>query len=110
MLAVLDNNNNSGRDQKKTVTKKDSMRMSVKSHYRIAYRKPSKKFIARKFYTEKSYGYLRRMLESVQERASSGMKCDRPTKTKNMAPKERRSRLELIADSTKYKRFKNGPV
>ena len=62
MLAALDNNYNTGRDQKKMITPGKGLKLSVRNYYRVAYRKPTKKFIARKFYNKKDYLYLRTML------------------------------------------------
>ena len=49
--------------KKKTVIKKKSgLALTIKHHFRVAYRKPSKKIIARKFYEPKQYMYLRDMM------------------------------------------------
>ena len=107
MLAALDNNMNTGREQKKTITKHSNTSISIKNHFRIAYRKPTKKFVARKFYNKKSYNYLRDMLESVRQNSNMGQRSSTPTKFKRMAPVTReRTRTEIIEDCVKYKRFK----
>ena len=107
MLAALDNNFNTGRAQKKTISKKSNLKVTVKNHFRIAYRKPSKKFIARKFYEKKKYDYLREMLEEVRQRSITGVRNLNPTKVKRMAPTVReKSREEMITNCVKYKRFK----
>ena len=104
MLAVLDNNNNTNREHMKTVSR-TKRGIKVKSHYRIAYRKSSKKFIARKFYEKKKYEYLKEMMFEISERALAGNKCIDSTKRKRMAPTDR-NRRELIEKSLKYSRFK----
>ena len=104
MLAALDNNYNTGRSQKKS-TKTTGLRLSVKNHYRIAYRKPSKKYIARKFYEKKSYIYLRNMLSEIRRRSFAGIRSLEKAKRKVMAPQQY-DRKQLITDSVKYKRFK----
>ena len=64
MLSAMDNNFNSGRSQKKDRDKKKSgLALTIKHHFRVAYRKPSKKIIARKFYEPKQYMYLRDLME-----------------------------------------------
>lgn len=105
-LAVLDNNNNTGRIQKRTIASSSKLRLSIKNHYRVAYRKPSKKFIARVCYERKRYNYLREMLKEVQERGIQGVKSTVPTKKKVMAPLDRKNKFEMIQDCVKYKRFK----
>ena len=106
MLACLDNNKNTGREQKKTVTRSSGLKMSVKNHFRIAYLKPTKKFIARKFYEKKSYKYLKVMLDCARNNAAAKIKNKEKTKRKHMAPEERQTRESLITQCTKYKRFK----
>ena len=107
MLAALDNNFNVGREQKRTIMKKKSgLGMVVKHHFRIAYRKPNKKIIARKFYAKKSYDYLKDMMKESKKRAHLGIVNQDPTKRKVMAPIERAPRKELIENSVKFARFK----
>jgi len=108
ILAALDNNMNVGRVQKKkTITQKGQTKIKIKNHYRIAYRKPSKKFVARKVYNKKSYQYLREMFSEFRRNALVGFRSSTPSKKKRMAPAVRnRSRDEIIEDSLKYKRFK----
>lgn len=108
MLAALDNNKNCGRQQKKTVAKKSSgLNLTVKCHYRVNWRKPTKKFRARKVYEKKTYGYMLEMMESVRQRASTGKagRSSSPIKRKIMAPSERPERTELIEKLKKYSRF-----
>ena len=107
MLAALDNNFNAGRQQKQTVTRANKTSgLKIKSHFRIAYRKPSKKFIARKFYEKKTYSYMKNIMEKAVTRAVENNKCMVPTKRKVMAPDERLTRAELIVNSLKHARFK----
>ena len=104
MLAALDNNMNVGRDQKTTinVTKKS---IKLKKHFKITYRKPSRKFIARKFYDKKQYDYLKTMMEEVRKITAQGTKNILMPKRKIMAPVERDSRRNLIEKCVKYSRF-----
>ena len=107
MLAALDNNMNTGRKQKTTVIKnKTGIGLKIKHHFRIAYRKPNKKIIARKFYDHKEYNYLKVMMETAREYAAAGKGNREATKRKVMAPTERVPRSETIENSVKYSRFK----
>ena len=108
MLAALDNNNNAGRKQKMTImTSKKSLGFTVKKHYRVAYRKPSKKFIARKLYEKKTYGFMKEIMSEARRKAELGIKNNAATKRKCMAPSDSRpSRKELIEKQAKYSRFK----
>lgn len=107
MLAALDNNHNTGRGQKRTILRSNKGRITVKNHFRIAYRKPMKKFIARKLYERKQYLYLKDMMHEARLRAENGCAYKLiPTKRKHMAPTERDSRNDLISRSIKYGRFK----
>lgn len=76
----------------------------LKSNYRIAYRKATKNFIARKFY-EKNYSYLKAMMMSIRKQAMMGDKCLIPSKRKHMAPVDR-DKNKLIENSIKFSRFK----
>ena len=108
LLAALDNNKNCGRKQKQTITPRErGIGLKIKRHYRVAYRKPSKKHIARKFYDAKTYYYMQDIMQRVREKAASGQKRLSPTKRKTMAPPptERLSRSELIGNCIKYARF-----
>ena len=105
MLAALDNNNNTGREQYRTLSATEKG-LKVKSHFRIAYRKSSKKMIARKFYTRKEYHYLKIMMDEARKNAAVGLRNTCPTKRKIMAPSTRDSRNDLIAKCQKFSRFK----
>jgi len=103
-LAVFDNNFNAGRSQKHSI-KKYQNKLSVKSHFRISYRKPNKKFVARKFYETKSYAYMNKMLVDCRRNAWKNVKSQvKPNKIR-MAPTER-DRDGLIRLFHKYSRFK----
>ena len=105
MLSALDNNFNVGRDQKTTIVVSRKS-IKVKKHFKIAYRKPSHKFIARKFYNKKEYGYLKNMIEECRKITQQGAKSLRKCKRKVIAPVERDSRNEYIEKCVKYSRFK----
>lgn len=105
MLAALDNNKNCERRQKQTVTSKTNTKLTFKSHFRVAWRKPSKKFIARKLYDPKNYEYMLDMMQRVKDRAASRKLSKSPTKKRCMAPTNRQSKKELIEKATKYTRF-----
>ena len=104
MLACLENNNNCMRPQKVTLKKSANGRLRLKSQFRIAYRKPKKSFIARKFYEPKKYGYIIDMKDKVRRYEADNIRSTEPSKTKRMAPKER-NRNNLIRKSLKYSRF-----
>ena len=90
-LAALDNNFNAERCQE------------GKERYKIAWRKPTKKLIARKVYPKKRYDYLRIMLSSVYKRAEKGKK--RHSRKRVMAPVERDNRENIIELRKKLARF-----
>jgi len=106
MLAALENNHNTGRKQKVTQRKVAASKTVLKSHYRIAYRKPKKKFIARKYYEPKSYNYFFNMKANVQQNVINNKRCLKPSTRKRMAPNEREERGTMIRKSLKYSRFK----
>jgi len=103
ILAALDNNENTERKQKTTITRKKGG-LTVRKHFTVAYRKPMHKFIARKFYDKKKYDYLKDMLKESRRRGMIGEKIMLPTKRKLIAPRER-DRNDLIAKSLKFSRF-----
>ena len=108
MLTALDNNYNASRQQKVTLlptSKPNSLK--IKRHFRMAYRKPSHKFIARKVYEKKNYEFKKEIMARSRERASLGLKNVAPKKRKCMSASiERPSRSDLIEQHTKYSRFK----
>ena len=104
MLACLENNANANRKQKVTIKKTKKGGLSVKSHFRVAYRKPKKAFIARKFYNPKKYDFMTGMVSQCRERSLGGIKHLVKPQKKRMAPVER-DRKELIQNSIKYSRF-----
>ena len=106
ILAVLDNNFNAGRGQKATVKTKGSKTI-IKQAYRIAYRKPTKKLIARKFYEPKSFNYLKTMVEESRKYVAAGYKNVSTPLKKRLAPTERDSRNKLIRLSIQRSRFLN---
>ena len=103
MLAALDNNKNVGRSQKTIITVSRKS-IKLKKHFKIAYRKPSHKFVARKFYEKKEYGYLKDMMEATRNTTAKEIN-PRKSKRKVMAPVERESRKDLIEKCVKYSRF-----
>ena len=105
MLAGLNNNFNVGRDQKTTIVVSIKS-IKVKKDFKIAYRKPSHKFIARKFYNKKEYSYLKNTIEESRKITQQGAKNLRKCKRKIMAPIEQDSRKELIEKCVKYYRLK----
>ena len=75
MLAALDNNYNVGRSQKISIIQsKKKFNVTLKKHFHVAYRKPSKKFIARKVYAKISYQYKKDMMELMRIKAQIGEK------------------------------------
>ena len=104
MLACLENNYNCKRPQKVTIKKTANGRLKLRSQFRIAYRKPKKNFIARKFYKPKEYHYMIDMKEEVRRNEAENLRSTEPPKRKRMAPKER-NRNDLIKRSLKYSRF-----
>ena len=105
MLACLENNKNCKRSQKVTLQRSEEGQIKIKSHFRIAYRKPKKQFIARKFYNPKEYMYMLEMRNHIRRREANNIKCTDPTIRKRMAPTER-NRKDLIRKSLKYSRFR----
>ena len=106
LLAALDNNKNTGREQKRSIIHSENGAIKIKSHFRVAYRKPMKKFIARKFYEKKDYVYLKEMMQKVRAKSAVEKPTKRASKRKIMAPKERDSRREMINRSITFCRFK----
>ena len=98
-LAALDNNFNSGRAQ-------DTIKSGVDTGgkmFRIAWRKPAKKYIARKVYQKKRYDYLKIMMSSCYKRAIAGKK--RRSLKRVMAPVERDSKEAIVERAKKLARF-----
>ena len=106
ILAVLDNNYNAGREQKTTVKTRGNKTI-IKQAYRIAYRKPTKKVIPRKFYEPKSYGYLNDMVKKSRSYVAAGHKNISTPLKKRLAPTERYSRNKLIRLSIQRSRFQH---
>ena len=94
-LAALDNNFNSVRELDTT--------QSGKYKFTIAWRKPTKKFIARKVYKKKRYDYLKVMMTSAYKRAELGKRYK--SLKRNMAPTEREARKIIIERAKKLSRF-----
>ena len=105
MLAALDNNKNCDRKQKQTITSNTNNKVTFKSHFRVAWRKPSKKYIARRFYDPKNYDYLLDMMQRVKDRAAARQLSKSPTKKRCMAPSNGPDKKELIEKATKHTRF-----
>ena len=106
MLAALDNKFNACRSQKHSVELVEKgLGVKIKRHFRVAYRKPNKKFIARKSYEEKSYYYLLELMDDIRRRAASGEKDLSETKRVCMAPKKRLSKEEMVQNCMKFSRF-----
>ena len=102
MLAALDNNYNAQREQ--------ATSLKDKKRYKIAYRKVTKKFVARKVLVKKNYSYMQDMLKSSLKRADMGKKRSKPTKRAFMSLKqeeqeERRPGEETIESTCKHSRF-----
>ena len=98
-LAALDHNFNACRQQDK-VKRGENI---GQYRYKIAWRKPTKKLVARKVYTKKRYDYLKVMMSSVFKRAKGGKK--RKSLKRVMAPSERDDRDVIIARTKKLSRF-----
>lgn len=98
-LTALDNNFNCQRRQAKV----NSGENVGKYRYKIAWRKPSHKFIARKIYTKKSYDYLKIMMSSVYKRAQKGGR--RKSQKRIMAPSDHEDREVIIERAKKMARF-----
>ena len=108
LLSALDNNYNAGRQQKVTIlpgSKPNSIK--IKRHFHVAYRKASKKFIARKAYERKNYSFKKEIMSRSRERASLGLKNLVHKKRKCMSALiECPSRSDLIERATKFCHFK----
>ena len=105
MLSALDHNNNANRSQKTTIKKKGK-KLRLKRHYKIAFRKPTKKLIARKVYEPKKYDYLREILEECRRSVAIGNRNKSTPVKKRMAPSERDDRNKIIRMSIERSRFK----
>jgi len=105
ILAILNNNHNVGRKKQTSLTTSGE-KLILKQHYRIAYRKPSKKIIARKFYEPKQFDYFHDMVHSCRYNVSMQIKNTSPPLRKRMAPVERDSRNKYIKLSVQRSRFK----
>ncbi|XP_057311946.1 uncharacterized protein LOC130649632 [Hydractinia symbiolongicarpus] len=99
-LAALDNNFNCQRTQAII----QSGEQLGKPRFKIAWRKPTKKLIARTVFEKKNYEYLKVMMISAYKRAAKREK--HRSRKRIMAPKERASRDEIIEKKTKMARFK----
>ena len=86
MLAALDNNYNAQRKQETTA--------SGNKRHKIAYRKVSTKFVAKKVLVKKDYGYMKKMLKRAIKLAQLKKKRLRPTK-----------RALIIERRLKYSRY-----
>lgn len=94
-LAALDNNFNSGRSQ--------ATDLAGNARFKIAWRKSTKKLVARKIYAKKRYDYLKVMLSSVYKRAERRKRGK--SRKRVMAPKDRDDRDDIIARGKKMSRF-----
>ena len=80
--------------------------------FRIAYSKPTKRFVAKSVKKPKSYAYLRTILNKVIKRAedhrkvSDRKRMNRKLPLVSIAPQERPIRAETIEKSTKMSRLK----
>ena len=99
-LAALDNNFNSERRQALI----QSGGEVGKLRYKIAWRKPTKKLIARKVYAKKRYDYLKIMMTGTYKRAQKGER--HRSRKRVMAPAERPCREDIIEKTKKLSRFK----
>ncbi|XP_047136733.2 uncharacterized protein LOC124813552 [Hydra vulgaris] len=95
LLAALDHNFNAGRFF--------ALDCNGDVKYRVAWRKASKKFIARKVKKHKRYDYLLIMKKSVFKRAETG--AQRTSKKRVTAPTPIETKNNLIARSKKVARF-----
>ena len=103
MLAALDNNFNCGREHLCEITESGE-KLRLKFKYTISWRKPTKKFVARKDFKKKDWSYMKDMLSDAARRASVGKKGIQAAKRKVMAPIER-DRSDIVARGLKYARF-----
>ena len=79
--------------------------------FRIAYSKPTKRFVAKRVKKAKDYSYLKVILNKVIERAGKHNKVsDKKRKKRKLpttiAPRERPARADTIERCTKYSRLK----
>ena len=98
-LAALDHNFNANRSQALIQSGEEI----GKPRYKIAWRKPTQKLIARKVFTKKRYDYLKVMMSSVYKRAQ--LRNKRKSNKRYMAPIERDSRDIIIERAKKMARF-----
>ena len=96
-LAALDTNAN--------VNRKQAV-LNGTERFKIAWRKSTKKRVARVVYEPKSYNYLKKGFRSVYKRAEFKKK-KKPAKKRVMAPENPDAKDEIIQRRLKYKRFKN---
>ena len=99
-LTALDHNFNSNREHD-VINSGENIGCSK---YKIAWRKPSKKFIARKVYKKKNYDYLKIMMSSVFKRVEKEKK-GRISRKRIMAPPDRDKDF-IIERTEKLSRFK----
>lgn len=102
-LAALDHNHNIDRPQ---VHKNIKEGIPI-PRFKISYSKPSKRFVAKKVKTEKSYHYLRDIASDIYYRSQSNNEKDRASRKRSIciAPIERPDREEIIELHTKYSRM-----
>ena len=98
-LTALDNNFNTWRTQDVIKSGEDA----GKPMYKVAWRKPSKTFIAWRVYQKKHYEYLGIMMNSVHKKATFGVR--RKSAKQVMAPVERCERQEIIERAKEFARF-----
>ena len=109
MLAALDHNFNCNRGQKITM-KKVGKKIVLKHHFNIAYRKPTKKFVARKRYEPKKYDYMCKMLQESRKNVVSGTKNMSTPLRKRIAPTQREDRNKMVRMSSESSRFQNQKI
>ena len=104
-LEALDTNNNVSRSQA-VVSESSSDESTIgKKRFKIAWKKATKKRVARIVYEPKSYNYLKKRMLSVYKRAEFGKQ--RKSKNKRvMAPTCTDTKEEIIERKLKYSRFK----
>lgn len=83
----------------------------MKPIFRIAYSKPTKRFVAKKEKVAKDYNYLVDILGNIITRVEENRKVTTEKRSKRklsltVAPSEREDREVIIEQSTKYSRLK----
>ena len=102
-LAAMDTNANVNGNQAVVRSSEDRTKIG-KHRFKIAWRKATKKRVARIVYEPKNYTYLRKGFLSVYKRAEFGKK-KKPAKKRIMAPENEDTKEEIIEWRLKYSRF-----